>query len=327
MSPIAIITGITGQTGSYLAELLLQKNYEVHGTVRRSSNFNTQRINHIYDKLHLHYADLSDPLSISNLLSNTKPALFFNLGAQSHVKVSFDIPEYTFDVTATGVIRALEAIHKHSPDTRFIQASSSEMFGAAPPPQSETTRFQPRSPYAVAKVAAFYATVNYRESYNMFAANSIFNNTESTRRGETFVTRKITRAATRIKLGLQDKLVLGNLDAKRDWGHAKDYANAMFQIITADTPDDYVIATGKMHSVREFAELAFSKLNLNYKDYVVSDPKYFRPAEVDALQGDYSKIKNALGWEPSCDLEQLVNEMVESDLLLAKQEKLISEIK
>ncbi len=323
----AIITGITGQTGSYLAEILLDKGYKVYGLKRRSSSFNTDRINHLFDNknLELVYGDLSDYSSILNLISDAKADLFFNMAAQSHVRVSFDIPEYTMDVTGNGVIRCLEAIRKYSPQTRFLQSSSSEMFGSTPPPQNENTPFHPRSPYAVAKVAGYYATINYRESYNLFACNTICFNHEGSRRGETFVTRKITRGATRIKMGLQDKLYLGNLEAQRDWGHAKDYAKAMSMILESDTPDDYVVATGQMHSVQKFVELVFDKLGLDWKDYVAFDAKYLRPAEVDALQGDPSKLKKALGWEPEYSFQSLVDEMVESDLELARREKLIKD--
>ena len=328
MAKIACITGITGQTGSYLSKLLLQEEYQVYGLVRRSSNFNTQRIDDIYDHpdLHLVYGDLGDSQSLSQFISKYKPDLFFNLGAQSHVRVSFDIPEYTFDVVATGTIRCLEAIKNHSPNTRFLTASSSEMFGSNPPPQNENTPFHPCSPYAVAKVAAYHAVVNYRESYNMYACNAISFNNESPVRGETFVTRKITRAATRIKLGLQDKLVLGNLSAKRDWGHSSDTANAMYKIITSTEPaDDYVVATGEMHSVQEFVDIVFEKLGLDPNEYLEFDPKYLRPAEVEALHGDSSKIRKDLGWTPKYSFKDLVDEMIESDMKIAKQEKLIED--
>jgi GDPmannose 4,6-dehydratase len=333
MAPTACITGITGQTGSYLCELLLEKGYQIYGLKRRSSSFNTERLNHVYEdphadsKLKLVYGDLSDFSSLSSLVAEVKPDLFFNLAAQSHVRVSFDIPEYTMDVTGTGVIRALEAIHKHSPQTKFLTASSSEMFGSTPPPQSETTPFHPRSPYGVAKVAGFWATTNYRESYGMHACNAISFNHESGRRGETFVTRKITMAATRIKLGLQDKLYLGNLEAKRDWSHAADVADAMFKIITAPEPDDYVVASGEMHSVREFAEMVFNKLDLDYSKYVEFDARYLRPAEVDALCGDPTKLKTKLGWQPKYTFEQLVDEMIASDMELARQEKILKDNK
>lgn len=329
MVKTACITGITGQTGSYLAEILLQEGYKVYGIKRRSSSINTERIDHIYTDLHvddnleLVYGDLSDYSSIVNLISDVKPDLFFNLGAQSHVRVSFDIPEYTMDIAGTGVLRCLEAVRKFSPKTRFLTSSSSEMFGASPPPQNESTPFHPRSPYAVGKVAGYYATINYREAYDLFAVNSICFNMESPRRGETFVTRKITLAATRIKLGLQKKLFLGNLQAKRDWHHAKDAAKAMYSIVTAERPNDYVVATGEMHSVQEFLEIVFSKLGLNWKEYVEIDPKYFRPSEVDALCGDSSKLRNELGWSPQYSFMDLVDEMIASDLVLATNEKLL----
>ena len=326
MTKTACITGITGQTGSYLAELLLQKGYQVYGLKRRSSSLNTDRIDHIYSNpnLKLVYGDLSDYSSLAGLLK-FKPDYFFNLGAQSHVKVSFDVPEYSFDVDATGVIRVLEAIRQHSPTTRFLQASSSEMFGSSPPPQKEDTIFHPRSPYAVAKVAAYHAVVNYREAFDLFASNAISFNHESPRRGETFVTRKITQAATRIKLGLQDKLYLGNLEAKRDWSHAKDVASAMIKIIEADSPDDFVVASGEMHSVREFAEVVFDKLGLNWKDYVKVDPIYFRPSEVDALCGDSTKLRTTLGWKPEYTFSSLVDEMISSDLENAQKEKILKD--
>lgn len=325
----ACVTGISGQCGSYLAELLLKQGYKVYGLKRRSSSFNTERLNHIYKDLHegsnleLVYGDLSDYSSISALVDKIKPDLFFNLAAQSHVKVSFDIPIYTMCVTGTGVLTCLEAIRNYSPNTRFLTSSSSEMFGASPPPQNENTIFKPRSPYAIAKVAGYYTTINYREAYNIFACNSICFNMESPRRGETFVTRKITMAAARIKEGLQDKLYLGNLESKRDWQHAKDGAMAMYKIITADKPDDYVVSTGEMHSVREFMELVFSKLGLKWQDYVEIDPKYFRPTEVDALCGDSTKIRNLLNWSPQYSFDNLVDEMIQSDLKLAKQEKIL----
>lgn len=329
MTKIACLTGITGQTGSYLTELLIQNDYKVYGVIRRSSSFNTARLDHIYQdphiskQLELVYGDLSDYSSLSSLINDVKPDLFFNLGAQSHVRVSFDIPEYTMDITGTGTIRVLEAIRKNSPQTRFLTASSSEMFGSSPPPQSELTRFQPRSPYGVAKVASYYATINYREAYNLHANNAISFNHESPRRGETFVTRKITRAAARIKLGLQDKVYLGNLEAKRDWSHAADVANGMLHIINADAPGDYVVSTGEMHSVREFAELVFNKLGLDYKDHVEFDPRYLRPTEVDALCGDSTRIRADLGWTPKYTFNMLVDEMVESDLKLAHQEMIL----
>ena len=299
----ALITGITGQDGSYLAEFLLTKGYEVHGLIRRASTFNTDRIDHLYRDVHdpdakifLYYGDLSVSGPLTDLLHDIKPDEIYHLGAQSHVRVSFDMPEYTGDVTGLGTIRLLEAIRKAGIKTKFYQASSSEMFGAAPPPQSETTPFQPQSPYAAAKVYAYFVAKNYRQAYNIFASNGILFNHESPRRGETFVTRKITRAATRIKLGLQKKLYLGNLDAKRDWGFAGDYVEAMWLMLQQEQPDDYVIATGETHSVREFAEKVFEKLDLDYKKYVDIDRKYFRPSEVDVLLGDASRARKALGW-------------------------------
>lgn len=331
MNNIACITGITGQTGSYLCDLLISKGYKVYGLKRRSSSINTERIDHVYvdphneHKLELVYGDLADYSSIASWIGDIQPDLFFNMGAQSHVRVSFDIPEYTMDVTGTGVMRVLEAIRKNSPHTRFLTASSSEMFGSAPPPQNELTPFHPRSPYGVAKVAGFYATVNYREAYGLHACNAISFNHESARRGETFVTRKITIGAARIKMGLQEKLYLGNLAAKRDWSHAADVAAAMYKIITADQPDDFVVASGEMHSVEEFAKMVFDKLSLNYKDYVEFDPRYLRPSEVDALCGDSSKIRTQLGWSPQYSFEQLVDEMVESDMEVARQEKVLKD--
>ncbi len=317
----ALITGISGQDGSYLAELLLQKGYEVHGIVRRSSSFNTDRIDHLYRDPHeqgvllfTHYGDLSDPVALTKLIYELQPDEIYHLGAQSHVRVSFDIPEYTFDITGAGTLRLLEAIRESGVTTRFYQASSSEMFGAAPPPQSEDTPFHPRSPYAVAKVAAFWAAVNYREAYGMYACNGILFNHESERRGETFVTRKITRAVARIKHGLQDKLYLGNLDAKRDWGYAPDYVEAMWMMLQADAPDDYVIATGETHSVREFLEHAFAHAGLDWEPHVEIDPRYFRPAEVDALLGDASKAREKLGWAPKVGFEELVRIMVDADM-------------
>ncbi|MDJ0625320.1 MAG: GDP-mannose 4,6-dehydratase [Candidatus Caenarcaniphilales bacterium] len=332
----ALILGITGQDGSYLAELLLSKGYEVHGIIRKSSTFNTLRINHIYQdpldgnsKLFLHYGDLSDSSNLKKLVERIKPGEVYNLGAQSHVKVSFDEPEYTVDIDALGVLRILEAIRdfqdKTGQEVRFYQAGSSEMFGSTAPPQSEITSFHPRSPYACAKVYGFHQTINYRESYGMFAANGILFNHESERRGETFVTRKITRAAARIKLGLQSKLYLGNLDAKRDWGHSEDYVKAMWMMLQADKPDDFVVATGEAYSVREFAEQAFARLNLDYKDFVEINPRYFRPAEVDFLQGDSRKIQKTLNWTPTVSFDELVQRMVDNDLELAEQEKTLKE--
>jgi GDPmannose 4,6-dehydratase len=317
----ALVTGISGQDGSYLAELLLNKGYEVHGIVRRSSSFNTDRIDHLYHdphetgvRLFTHYGDLSDPVALTKLLYEVQPDEIYHLGAQSHVRVSFDIPEYTFDVTGAGTLRLLEAIREAGVKTRFYQASSSEMFGAAPPPQAETTLFHPRSPYAVAKVAAYWAAVNYREAYGMFISNGILFNHESERRGETFVTRKITRAVARIKHGLQDKLYLGNLDARRDWGYAPDYVDAMWRMLQVDEPDDFVVATGEAHTVREFLEHAFRHAGLEWEPHVEIDPRYFRPSEVDALLGDPSKARDMLGWEPRVGFEDLVRIMVDADM-------------
>lgn len=318
----ACITGITGQTGSYLADLLLDKGYVVYGLKRRSSVFNTERIDHIKDtNLQLHYGDLTDYSSLVSWVSDIKPDLFFNMGAQSHVRISFDVPEYTLDVTGVGVMRVLEAIRKNSPKTRFLTASSSEMFGSTPPPQNEQTPFHPRSPYGIAKLAGYYTCINYREAYNIHACNAISFNHESPRRGENFVTRKITRAATRIKVGLQDKVLLGNMSAKRDWSHAEDVAEAMYRIINADVADDFVVASGEMHSVEEFAELVFHKLDLDYRDYIDFDPTYLRPTEVDALCGDATKLRSTLGWEPQYSFMDLIDDMVETDMQLALREK------
>ena len=324
----ALITGITGQDGSYLAEFLLGKGYEVHGLIRRSSTFNTDRIDHLYRdfhdpnaKLFLHFGDLSVSGQIMDLLSSIRPDEIYHLGAQSHVRVSFDMPEYTGDITGLGTLRILESIRKTGIKTKFYQALSSEMFGAAPPPQSEKTLFQPRSPYAAAKVYAYHIVQNYRDAYGIFATNGILFNHESPRRGETFVTRKITRAATQIKLGLKDKLYLGNLEARRDWGFAGDFVEAMWLMLQQDKPDDYVIATGETHSVREFAEKVFSKLGLDYAKYVAVDARYFRPTEVDVLLGDASKARKALGWQPRVSFDELVDMMIASDLESAKKEK------
>jgi GDPmannose 4,6-dehydratase len=317
----AVITGITGQDGSYLAEFLMAKGYEIHGIKRRSSSFNTDRVDHLYEDFHksdarffLHYADLSDASSLAWLLADLRPDEVYNLGAQSHVKVSFEVPEYTGDVVAMGALRLLEAIRRTGIRCRFYQASSSEMFGSTPPPQSETSMFHPRSPYACAKVFAHQITVNYRESYGMHASCGILFNHESPCRGETFVTRKITRAVAHIKMGLQDKLFLGNLDARRDWGFAGDYVRAMWMMLQQETPDDYVIGTGESHSVREFAELAFAHAGLDWRDHVVLDPRYLRPAEVYDLQADPSKARAALGWEPQVGFPELVRMMVDADL-------------
>jgi GDPmannose 4,6-dehydratase len=323
----ALITGISGQDGSYLVELLLGNGYEVHGIIRRSSSFNTGRIDHLYRdpheegvRLFNHYADLADPVALSRLLYELQPDEIYHLGAQSHVRVSFDIPVYTFDVTGMGAVRLLEAIREVGVTPRFYQASSSEMFGAAAPPQSESTPFHPRSPYGVAKAAAFWAAVNYREAYGMFAVNGILFNHESPRRGETFVTRKITRAVARINAGLQDKLYLGNLDARRDWGYAPDYVDAMWRMLQTPEADDYVIATGEQHSVREFCELAFSRLDLDWKAHVEIDPRYFRPAEVDSLLGDSTRARQRLGWEPTVGFEELVRIMVDADVRLLEDQ-------
>ncbi|TCM18689.1 GDPmannose 4,6-dehydratase [Novosphingobium sp. PhB165] len=330
MTKTALITGVTGQDGSYLSELLLEKGYQVHGMIRRSSTVNTWRIDHLLgeehdDRFSLHYGDLSDANSLRRLIDLTQPDEIYNLAAQSHVRVSFDQPEYTCDATGTGVLRLLEAIRastQYAPRTvRFYQAGSSEMFGSAKPPQSEDTRFEPRSPYACAKVYAHYQTVNYRESYGMFASNGILFNHESPRRGEAFVTRKITLAAARIKLGLQKKLFLGNLDAKRDWGFAGDYVEAMWRMLQHDRPDDFVVATNKAISIREFLALTFEPLELDWEDFVEIDERFYRPAEVDYLLGDYSKTQAALGWSPTHDVASLAKMMVESDLQLAKREK------
>jgi GDPmannose 4,6-dehydratase len=351
MSKRALITGVTGQDGSYLAELLLSKDYEVHGLIRRSSTFNTDRIDHIYTDLHdpksrlyLHYGDLSDSSQLSNLIYNLQPDEIYHLAAQSHVRVSFDMPEFTGDVTGLGTTRILEAVRRSGIKTRFYQASSSEMFGDAPPPQNEAAPFRPRSPYAAAKVYSYWMARNYREGYKLFAVNGILFNHESPRRGETFVTRKITRALARIKMGLEDKVYLGNLKAKRDWGYAKDFVEAMWLMLQQEQPDDYVIATGETHSVREFVDLAFNHAgielewkgsgtsekgivrsvasnpqpltsNLKVGDILIEiDPRYFRPTDVDFLQGDASKAKQKLGWEPRVRFKELVRIMVDADI-------------
>jgi GDPmannose 4,6-dehydratase len=335
MAKTALITGITGQDGSYLAEFLLEKGYDVHGIVRRASLFNTDRVDHLHmgddrhPRFHLHYGDLSDAGAIRNLIEQIQPDEFYNLGAQSHVRVSFDQPEYTVDVTAVGVIRCLEAIRGYEKNggkrVRFYQAGSSEMFGSAKPRQSESTRFQPRSPYACAKVYAHYQVVNHRESYGLFATNGILFNHESPRRGETFVTRKITRAATRIKLGLQQKLALGNLDAKRDWGYAGDYVEAMWRMLQHDEPGDFCVATGVAYSLKDFLGFAFGTLDLDWKEFVEIDPRYFRPAEVDHLEGDASKARTVLGWTPKTSLQELVSMMIEADMRLAEREMVLKE--
>lgn len=322
----ALITGITGQDGSYLTELLLEKGYEVHGIIRRTSTFNTDRIDHVYvdphnsdARLFLHYGDLNDGTMLRRILEQVEPSEVFNLGAQSHVRVSFDSPEYTVDTVGMGTLRLLEAIRDYQQRTgnqvRFYQAGSSEMYGKVQDiPQKESTPFYPRSPYACAKVYAHWQTINYRESYDLFACNGILFNHESPRRGETFVTRKITRAIARIVTKQQEKLYLGNLDAKRDWGYAKDYVRAMWLMLQQDAPDDYVVATGETHSVQEFLEIAFSCVNLNWQDYVEFDPRYLRPTEVDLLIGDSTKAREKLGWEPSVTFKELVQLMVEADL-------------
>ncbi|MBL9121950.1 MAG: GDP-mannose 4,6-dehydratase [Phycisphaerae bacterium] len=329
----ALITGITGQDGSYLAELLLSKGYEVHGIIRRSASFNTSRIDHIYQdphergaRLKLHYGDLTDGNGLSRLVQDVKPDEIYNLGAQSHVRVSFDQPIFTADVVATGVLKMLEALRSYQDasgkQVRFYQASSSEMYGKVQEiPQKEATPFYPRSPYGCAKVFGHWITVNYRESYNLHASCGILFNHESPRRGETFVTRKITRAVGRIKLGMQKKLFLGNLDALRDWGYAGDYVDAMWRMLQQETPDDYVVSTGKMISVRTFCELAFGHVGLDYKDFVEIDPRYFRPAEVEQLLGDCTKAKSKLGWVPTTTVEDLAVMMVEHDLDLARRER------
>ena len=325
----ALVTGVTGQDGSYLTELLLQKGYDVWGVIRRSSSFNTGRIDHIYQdphesdvRLRLVYGDLNDASSLNRILRDVDPHEVYNLGAQSHVRVSFDVPEYTAEITALGAVRLLEAIRESGSSPRFYQASSSELYGLAREvPQTETTPFYPRSPYAAAKAYAFHITRNYREAWDMFACNGILFNHESPRRGETFVTRKITRAATRIKCGLQDKLYLGNLDAQRDWGFAGDYVEAMWLMLQADEPDDYVIATGRQRSVREFLDATFAQLDLDWHDHVEIDSRYLRPTEVDQLVGDPSRAKEKLGWEAKVGFEELVRMMVDHDLELARVEK------
>jgi GDPmannose 4,6-dehydratase len=332
----ALIFGITGQDGSFLAELLLAKGYDVHGVIRRASTFNTDRIDAVYRDPHegratmrLHHGDMSDGTGLRRVIAQVQPDEIYNLAAQSHVRVSFDQAEYTADVVATGTLRALEAVRDHmkagGKPVRFYQAGSSEMFGAAPPPQNEATAFYPRSPYAVSKVAAHWFTVNYREAYGLFAANGILFNHESERRGETFVTRKITRALGRIKLGLQDKLYLGNLEAKRDWGYAGDYVEAMWMMLQAPQAGDYVVATGESHSVREFLDVAGVYAGLDWKKHVETDPRYFRPSEVDHLCGDSSKARRELGWRPKVEFRELVRLMIEHDLDLAQQERTLAE--
>lgn len=331
----ALITGITGQDGSYLAELLLAKGYEVHGIIRRASNFNTQRIDHLYvdphlkTNLHLHYGDLTDSVALVKLIHELRPDEVYNLGAQSHVRVSFDVPESTGDIVGLGTLRILEAIREAGivDKVRFYQASSSEMFGKVQEvPQTEKTPFWPRSPYACAKVYGYWLTVNYRESYNIHASNGILFNHESPRRGETFVTRKITRAATRIKMGLQDRLYLGTLDAKRDWGFAGEYVEMMWLMLQQDQPDDYVVATNETHSVREFCQESFQLLGLDWEKYVSYDARYERPAEVELLIGDPAKAKRQLGWEPKVKFKELVKLMIDADLVLAEKEARIASL-
>ena len=321
MAKKALITGITGQDGSYLAELLLSKGYEVHGLIRRSSTFSTSRIDHLYidphepeSKLFLHYGDLSDSSQLTNLFYDIKPDEIYHLGAQSHVRVSFDMPEYTGDIVALGTTRLLEALRRSGIKAKFYQASSSDMFGMSPPPQSEATPFQPRSPYAVAKVHSYWMTVNYRDGYNLFTCNGILFNHESPRRGETFVTRKVTRAIAGILAEKQQSLHLGNLEAKRDWGYAPEYVETMWLMLQQEEPDDYVIGTGESHSVREFVEEAFDYAGLDWKKYVKIDPRYFRPTEVELLLADYTKAKKELGWSPKVTFKELVRIMVDADL-------------
>ena len=323
MAQVAFITGITGQDGSYLAELLLAKGYEVHGLIRRSSSFNTGRLSDIYQdphvdnrKLVLHYGDLQDSTSLANLIRGIKPKEIYNLGAQSHVKVSFEIPEYTADITGTGTIRLLEAIRASGIETRFYQASSSELYGSTPPPQNEQTPFHPRSPYGSAKIFSYWSTVNYREAYGMHASNGILFNHESPRRGETFVTRKLTRAVARIAAGIDKEVFLGNLDAVRDWGFAKEYVEAMWLMLQQPKGDDFVIATGESATVKQFAEVAFSRANLDWQKYVKLDKRYLRPSEVDSLVGDASKAEKILGWKPKTNWKKLAEIMVDADIKL-----------
>jgi GDPmannose 4,6-dehydratase len=336
MAKRALVTGVTGQDGSYLTEFLLAKGYEVHGLMRRASLFNTDRIDHLYHdphlggaRLSLHYGDLTDGTGLRRVLEAVDPDEVYNLGAQSHVKVSFDIPEYTADVVAIGTLRLIEAVRDHAlhggAAVRYYQAGSSEMFGAAPPPQSEKTPFHPRSPYGVSKAAAHWFAVNYREAYGLFICNGILFNHESPRRGETFVTRKVTRAVGRISQGLQDKLYLGNLEAKRDWGFTGDYVEAMWLMLQQMQPDDYVIATGEAHSVRDLVEIAFAAAGLDWRPHVEIDRRYFRPTEVDALRGDPTKARSALGWAPRVTFRELVKMMVEHDIDLARRERAINE--
>jgi len=336
--PRALITGITGQDGSYLAEFLLEKGYEVHGTVRRASTSSTKRIEHLLlepnerieaDQVELHYCDLSDGTGLTNLVLETEPDEIYNLAAQSHVRVSFDKPLYTIDVTGVGALRVLEAARllSRQKEVRVYQASSSEMFGAAPMfPQNESTPFRPQSPYACAKVYAYYQTINYREAYDLYACNGILFNHESPRRGEMFVTRKITRAIGRILEGFQDKLYLGNLDAKRDWGFAKDYVEAMWLMLQQDEPDDFVISTGETHCIREFLDLAFGHVGLSWEEYVEIDPRFFRPTDVSVLQGDHTKARELLGWQPKTSFEELIRLMVDADCQLASRERALENL-
>jgi GDPmannose 4,6-dehydratase len=331
--PTALITGINGQDGSFLAELLLGKGYHVHGLIRRASDFHTRRIDHLYRDPHekgarfrLHYGDLTDGAAMRRVLEEVKPDEVYNLAAQSHVRVSFDMPAYSVETTVLGTLSLLEAIRDVGPRTiRFYQASSSEMYGGTPPPQDERTPFHPRSPYACAKVFAHHQTVNYREAYGLYAVSGILFNHESERRGETFVTRKVTRAATRIKLGLQEHVYLGNLDARRDWGFAGDFVEAMWRMLQQPAPDDYVVATGEDHTVREWVEAVFARVGLSAKDHVRFDPRYLRPSEVEALRGDASKARAKLGWRPTLSFDALVDRMVAADLRLAEREKLLEE--
>jgi GDPmannose 4,6-dehydratase len=323
MASVALITGITGQDGSYLAELLLSKGYEVHGIIRRSSSFNTGRLNDIYEdphvdnrKMFLHYGDLQDSTSLANLIRELKPTEIYNLGAQSHVKVSFEIPEYTADITGTGTIRILEALRASGNNSKFYQASSSELYGSTPPPQNELTPFHPRSPYGAAKIFSYWATVNYREAYEMHTSNGILFNHESPRRGATFVTRKITRAVARIAAGIEKEVYLGNLDSVRDWGYAKEFVEAMWLMLQQPNGDDFVIATGESATVRQFAEVAFKKANLNWEDHVKIDKRYLRPSEVDSLVGDASKAQKVLGWKAKTSWKKLAEIMVEADIQL-----------
>ena len=323
MASVALVTGITGQDGSYLAELLLSKGYEVHGIIRRSSSFNTGRLNDIYEdphvdnrKMFLHYGDLQDSTSLANLIREIKPTEIYNLGAQSHVKVSFEIPEYTADITGTGTIRILEALRASGVNSKFYQASSSELYGSTPPPQNELTPFHPRSPYGAAKIFSYWATVNYREAYEMHTSNGILFNHESPRRGATFVTRKITRAVARIAAGIEKEVYLGNLDSVRDWGYAKEFVEAMWLMLQQPKGDDFVIATGESATVRQFAEVAFKKANLNWEDHVKIDKRYLRPSEVDSLVGDASKAQKVLGWKAKTKWKKLAEIMVEADIQL-----------